>query len=185
MSNQMLQASNTQPEIKRDQAPAEMLSSADVIQLCVAFVRRQFTVIIFATLLMSALGIIYVITARPGYTAEAQLLIDAHKLQIFQQQSILGDLPVDVAQVESQVEILRSENIAAAVIKNLHLTEDPEFVGSGGGLLGTIMGFVLNPLGSVLSSFDSEHTPSEFELNRRAINNFKGRLSIRRVGSLM
>ena len=103
----MLQPSNTQPEIKRDQATPDMLSSADIIQLLVGFVRRQFPVIIFAAVLMSALGIIYVITARPSYTAEAQLLIDAHKLQMFQQQSILGDLPVDVAQVESQVEILK------------------------------------------------------------------------------
>jgi succinoglycan biosynthesis transport protein ExoP len=182
MSDQMLQPSNTQPEIKRDQATTEMLSSADLIQLLVGFVRRQFTVIVFATLLMSTLGIIYVVTARPSFTAEAQLLIDAHKLQIFQQQSILGDLPVDVAQVESQVEILRSENIAAAVVKNLHLTEDPEFVGSDGGLLGAVMGFVSNPLGFVFSSFESEHIPSEFELNRRAINNFKGRLSVQRVG---
>ncbi len=178
----MLQPNNLQPEIKRDQATAEMLSSADLIQLLVGFVRRQFTVIIFATFLMSALGIIYVVTARPSFTAEAQLLIDAHKLQIFQQQSILGDLPVDVAQVESQVEILKSENIAAAVIKNLHLTEDPEFVGSSGGLLGTIMGFVSNPLGFVFSSFESEQAPSEFDLSRRAINNFKSRLSIQRVG---
>ncbi len=44
--------------------------------------------------------------------------------------------------VESQVEILRSENIALAVIKQLHLTDDPEFVGFGGGLIGSAYGTV-------------------------------------------
>ena len=142
MVNQMLQPNKTQSEINREPAAPEMLSGAEPLQFFVGFVRRQFSVIVFVTLLMIALGMIYVVTARPSFTAEAQLLIDAHKVQVFQQQSILGDIPIDTAQVESQVEVLKSENIAAAVIKNLHLTEDPEFVGSGGGLLGTLMGFV-------------------------------------------
>jgi uncharacterized protein involved in exopolysaccharide biosynthesis len=38
--------------------------------------------------------------------------------------------------VETQVEILKSENISLAVIRDLHLIEDPEFTGSGGGVLG-------------------------------------------------
>ena len=75
-------------------------------------------------------------------------MIDTRKVQIFQQQSILGDIPIDTAQVESQVEVLKSENIASAVIKNLHLTEDPEFVGSGGGLLGALFTAVFSEFGS-------------------------------------
>ena len=71
-------------------------------------------------------------------------MIDAHKVQIFQQQSILGDIPIDTAQVESQIEVLKSENIASAVIKNLHLTEDPEFVGSGAGFLGALFDAVFS-----------------------------------------
>ncbi len=104
-------------------------------------------------------------------------MIDAHKLQVFQQQSILGDVPIDTAQVESQIEVLKSENVASAVIKNLRLTEDPEFVGSGGGLLGTLFGFVLSPFG-----FDQDPAASEYELNRRAVRAFQDRLSVRRAG---
>ena len=40
---------------------------------------------------------------------------------------------IDASSVESQVEILKSENIALAVIKRLHLTDDPEFVRPSGG----------------------------------------------------
>src|SRR5664280_1451786 len=105
------------------------------------------------------------------------MMIDAHKLQVFQQQSILGDVPIDTAQVESQIEVLKSENVASAVIKNLHLTEDPEFIGSGGGLMGTLFGFVLSPFGS-----DQDQASSEFELNRRAVNAFQDRLNVKRVG---
>jgi succinoglycan biosynthesis transport protein ExoP len=134
------------------------------LQFLVSFVRRQFPTIGFVVFLAIALGAIYIITARPSFTAQGQLMIDAHKVQVFQQQSILGDIPVDTAQVESHLEMLKSDNVAAAVVKNLHLTKDPEFVGSGGGLLGTLSSFVLSPFRS-----NEDQAVSEFELNQRAI----------------
>ena len=105
-------------------------------------------------------------------------MIDTRKVQIFQQQSILGDIPIDTAQVESQVEVLKSENIASAVIKNLHLTEDPEFIGSGGGLLGALFNAVF------FGEFGSgvQVPASEFELFRRAMGAFQSRLSVKRIG---
>ena len=68
---------------------------------------------------------------------------------------MFNDLPIDTSAVESQVEILKSETIALAVIKKLHLTEDPEFVGPGGGLIGTL-------LGAVTGLFASNEPSSEF-----------------------
>ena len=175
--NNMLQLNKAQSAIGREPAEPEIVSGAETLQFLVSFVRRQFPVIAFVTLLAVVLGAIYLITARASFTAQAQMMIDAHKLQVFQQQSILGDVPIDTAQVQSQIELLKSENVASAVIKNLHLTEDPEFVGSGGGLLGAIFSFVLSPFGS-----DQDQAASEFELNRRAIRAFQDRLSINRVG---
>ena len=126
----MLQANKTQPPFSRALATPEIASPAETLQHFWSFVRRQSPVIIFVTILIVVLALIYCITARPMFTAQAQLMIDARKVQIFQQQSILGDIPIDTGQVESQVEVLKSENIAAAVVKNLHLAEDPEFSGS-------------------------------------------------------
>jgi succinoglycan biosynthesis transport protein ExoP len=152
-----------------------MMSGAEGLQAFLGFVRRQFAVVLFVTLLALALGVIYVATARPSYTAQAQLLIDARKVQIFQQQSVLGDNPIDTAQVESQTEILRSENIASAVVKNLDLVNDPEFVGSGGGFLGAVFGAIFGPS-------DTDKVASEFELTRSAIRSFQSRLAIKRIG---
>ena len=141
----------------------------------VGFIRRQISIVAFVVLLFIALGIIYSITARPTFTAQAELMIDARKLQVFQQQSILGEIPIDTAQVESQVEVLKSENVALSVIKNLHLTEDPEFVGANGGLFGSLLSFIYSP-------FEADSAPSEFELTRRAVNAFESKLSIKRIG---
>jgi polysaccharide biosynthesis transport protein len=171
----MLQLNKTQSRIRSETEPGEDFSGAQALEAIVGFVRRQLPVIVFVALLGIALGAIYVLTARPSYTAQGQLLIDARKMQVFQQQSIVGDIPIDTAQVESQVEILKSENITSSVIKNLHLTEDPEFVGSGGGLLGAIFGFFSSYVGP-------EQPVSEFELTRRAVGSFQSRLSVKRIG---
>jgi succinoglycan biosynthesis transport protein ExoP len=175
--NNMLQLNKTQPALGRAPVEQEIVSGAATLQFFISFVRRQFPVIAFMTLLAIVLGAIYLVTARASFTAEAQLMIDAHKLQVFQQQSVLGDVPIDTAQVESQIEVLKSENVTSSVIKNLHLNEDLEFVGSGGGLLGTIFNFALGIFES-----NQDQAASEFELNRRAIRAFQDRLVVKRVG---
>ena len=172
----MLQTSKTQTQFSGELATREIISAAAGLQHFWGFVRRQFPVILFVTILTTALGLIYCITAQPTFTAQAQLLIDARKLQIFQQQSVLGDLPIDTAQVDSQIEILKSENIAAAVTQKLRLSEDPEFGGgSGTGLLGAVFN-------SVFGSHGDDQSLSEYELSRRTIHAFQDRLTVKRVG---
>ena len=68
--------------------------------------------------------------------------------------------------VDSQVEILKSETIASAVIKNLHLMDTDEFTGSDGGLLGRLS------LSALFSSLfpESRPSPSDDQPLRAAVN---------------
>jgi uncharacterized protein involved in exopolysaccharide biosynthesis len=119
------------------------------------------------------IGAIYVVITPPSYTAQATMIIDTRKVQLFQQQSLISDVPIDAGAVDSQVEILRSENVILPVIKDLRLTEDPEFV-EPRGLVNTLFQFgmgVFNPSGP----------SSEFELMRRALREFERRLNVKRV----
>ena len=50
-------------------------------------------------------------------------------------QTLGGDPPTDAAWIESQIGVLKSQNVAAYVVKQLRLAEDPEFIRSGDGLL--------------------------------------------------
>ena len=59
------------------------------------------------------------------------MLIDTRKAQFLQQQPSYSDAQVDSATVESQVRVLKSDVVALSVIKNLQLTQDPEFVELG------------------------------------------------------
>src|SRR5262249_10780476 len=141
------------------------------------FIRRQYPVIAFTSAIAIALGLIYILTTAPSFTATTSMIIDTHKLQLFGQQSIFNDMPLDTSTVESQVEILKSENIALAVIKKLNLAEDQEFVG-GGGFIGSLIGAVTG-----LFSFSSSDEPaSDFTTRRQAVAAFKSRLNVKRVG---
>ena len=101
------------------------------------------------------------------------MLIDTKKPQLFQQQQgLVGDIAVDSAAVDSQIQVLKSENIASAVIKDLHLTSEAEFVGSKPGFFGAILGYLA-----------STSPPSESELHQKAYNVFQRGLVARRIGS--
>ncbi|MGQ2184224.1 AAA family ATPase [Bradyrhizobium barranii] len=150
-------------------------SAAEGLNRLVGFLQRQYLIILITALSILALGLVYVVTAPPRFTAQTTLIIDTRKVQLFQQQSILGDIPIDSASVESQIEILKSEKVALSVIKTLHLIEDPEFSGSRSGLFSSAFGLVSAVLGS-------RDTASNFELTRSAIRTFQSQLTIKRIG---
>jgi succinoglycan biosynthesis transport protein ExoP len=147
---------------------------SDLVRIATAFLMRQYPVVLFVVCLAMALAAVYLFTTPPSFTGQAKLIIDTRKVQLFQQQPILGDIAIDSATVDSQVEILKSENVARAVIKELRLTEDPEFVGAGGGLIGTTLGFIARLL--------PDEPASEFSLTRKAMTAFRDRLTVKRVG---
>ena len=127
--------------------PSEVTSPAELVTSFTSFLRRQFPIVLFFVALTIGLGVVYLLTTPPSFTAQASMIIDTRKVQIFQQQSILGEPAIDTGMVDSRLRILKSENISLAVIKQFHLAEDPEFVGRGGGLIGALIGSASNLFG--------------------------------------
>ena len=157
----------------------EFVSPAELYAAIEGFLRRQFPIVLFVALLVLGLGAVYLFTTPARYTGHAVLVIDTHKTQVFQQQSPLGDLPIDSATVDTQIEILKSDNIAQAVVKDLHLNEDAEFIHPPSGFISSILGAVTNLL---TFSFSSGPPASESQLTRAAMGNFQGHLAVKRVG---
>src|SRR3954451_14154014 len=135
----MLQVNKPTSEINRDFAEADGSPSQSLTSY-LDIIRRQFPTMVAIVSACVILALLYLFTAAPQFTSTASMVIDTRKVQLFQQQSALGDIAIDSATVETQVEILKSENISLAVIRELHLTDDPEFTGGVGGLLGSIVG---------------------------------------------
>jgi capsular exopolysaccharide synthesis family protein len=154
----MLQQNQLTSSDRPSLSAPEFSSPAELLDSFVHFLRQQYLVILFATLLTISLGGAYLIVARPSYTAVATMLFDPHKTQFLRQQPSDSDEPVDSASVESQVRVLQSDNVALAVIKKLQLTEDAEF---------------FSP---------KTEDPSAYERMRSALTAFKSRLTVKRDG---
>lgn len=105
------------------------------LTLALAFVKRQKRLITACLLMALALAGLYLIVAPNRYTATALLLTDTKRSDSAAAQYGL----VDAAVVDSQVETIKSEKIAIAVINKLDLTQDPEF--SENGVVGRLLQF--------------------------------------------
>ncbi|MBR0703714.1 polysaccharide biosynthesis tyrosine autokinase [Bradyrhizobium diazoefficiens] len=153
-------------------ASTQWFSFSEVMENLWRIARRQFLIFLFVLPLSLILGLAYLITTPAKYTSHAMLLMDSSKVRILQQQSQspLGDVPIDTAQVETQVEILKSENIGLSVLKENKLINDPELSASGRGVF------------SRLFNWRSWSEPSQDKLTRDALATFLARRTISRVG---
>src|ERR1700730_11175008 len=130
------------PNPREIEAPSsEFLSLQQTVSSAFSLFGRQYPLMIFTLLLCISLASVYLLTAQKRYTSTAELIIDSRRMQGLQQQGASGsDAPIDSDMVDSQVEILKSETIALAVIKDLRLVDEAEFTGSEGGLLTSLGG---------------------------------------------
>jgi capsular exopolysaccharide synthesis family protein len=139
----------------------------------VRLLRRQKR-LIASVLAFSILGALLYLAITPArYTASSMLLFDVRKSAPFQQQGY-GNEAADSAYVDSQVEVLRSEDIARSVIKRLSLLSDPEFAPPPG-LLAT----AINGLRRV---FGAGPASTEADQLTRAVRKLQANLTIKRTG---
>ncbi|MGY8679156.1 polysaccharide biosynthesis tyrosine autokinase [Bradyrhizobium sp. UFLA05-153] len=154
---------------------AEAPSLDQSISAAIGLLSRQYPVMIITLLVCLGLAGTYLVMATKRYTGTAVLMIDSRKMQGLQTQANSSpDSPIDSAMVDSQVEVLRSETIASAVIRDLHLLDSPEFMRSDDGLL--------SGLSRLFSGFFPEEKPSDLELLRTAMGKVQSGITIKRVG---
>src|SRR6516225_4373679 len=166
----MLQINRNLESVER---PSAATVPSHVFQFAINFVRRQYVVISVAVALITLLGVVYLITTPPTFAAYARMLIDTRKQQVmFPQQPMTFDY-LESAMVASQVEVLKSEKVAQAVVKENHLTEDPDIVGPGNDLWGTVSAAIFGA--------PPPEVRSETELTKRAIGAVMGGVSAKRV----
>src|SRR4051794_12660285 len=106
---------------------AEEGGLGELVNFTLGFLRRQYSVIIFVAALALAASAIYLRVTPPTYKGQVKVLFGNARAQFVQQQSLLAEAPFDAAQLETQIEILKSKAIATSVINQLKLASDPEF----------------------------------------------------------
>ena len=157
--------------------PAETeLSPAQLVGMGLGFLRRQYGIILSVSFLAIALAMVYLHMTPKSFTAGADLFIDTRKIHVVQQSPVLGEFDFDAMAMATQLELLKSDNVALAVVKSLQLTKDPEFVKSAGRIEGLLRNIPF------LALSRGERTPSESDITETVLREFQKRLIVSRVG---
>jgi len=141
----------------------------------------------------AAIGLFYIVTGDPIYTARTQILIEPKIPQLLNQQSEIN-LSLDTSQVETQIAVLRSEKIANMVIDELDLVNNPKFTSLAGAPLSVRFQRLSHMLGLTSAaprpasdekaeeSQSADDVDPEFEIRRAAVWNFQDGLTVSRAG---
>lgn len=89
--------------------------------------RRQLRVIVYSVVLILGLTTLWLFSLTPLYTASTLILIDPSASNLLDTSEQRTSSASDNARVASEVEIMRSEAIALAVVQNANLVESSEF----------------------------------------------------------
>ena len=107
----------------------ESVRVAPNISRLISTMRRQARLFTAFCLAGVAFGTLFLLTAKPLYTASTNVFIDNRQARAIDDASKLFESSIlDNGEVESQVEVLKSEKVGLAVVKRLNLSEDPAFV---------------------------------------------------------
>ncbi|WP_375161662.1 Wzz/FepE/Etk N-terminal domain-containing protein [Bradyrhizobium sp. RDT46] len=136
--------------------------------------RRQWPIIAVCTGASLALVIVYLAMAQPMYTANARIMMDTRQTQVLDKDSNASSALIDTGYVDSQVEIINSDDLILSVVRRLKLTEDPEFNGSSPGLLSII-------IGKVTSLFGSREPASQERIEHAVVQQIQKNLRTERV----
>ncbi|QOG20714.1 MULTISPECIES: Wzz/FepE/Etk N-terminal domain-containing protein [Bradyrhizobium] len=153
----------TENWVNRDNTPPPEFRPAPIVSLpeVIAFIRRRLLMISLTCLATMGIAILYLIITVPTFTARAQLIVDS--------KVPTADAAAVATIVQSQIEIMKSDSIAIAVIEKLSLAEDPEFAtGHGSGVISRMLGW--------------SRPETKASAVRRTVELFERRLSAKRVG---
>jgi polysaccharide biosynthesis transport protein len=142
-----------------------------------AAARRQYKVIAGTTVAVVLLAIGYIVVATPIYTSTADILLDSRQFGAVDIARDQANLTFNSTAIESQVEVLKSEKIALAVIDKLNLTADPEFV--AGNVIGNLFSKVVEQFSRGRAGDDV--ADDELRLQRRALVYFQKMIQVKRV----
>ncbi|MFH1344350.1 MAG: GNVR domain-containing protein [Pseudomonadota bacterium] len=144
------------------------------VERIVAILRRQWPLIASIAGGTLLLVLIYLLTATPMYTASSRILMDTRQTQVLDKDTAIPNTLIDPGFVDSQVEILTSDDLILSIVRRMRLTEDQEFIGSNSGVMAAISG-------AIAALFGSDGPPSPERLERIAVGTLKRNLKVERV----
>lgn len=102
------------------------LPTLDLRAMLLVLRRRRW--LITGVILTALLGTVGALTqVTPHYTAEAQVMVDPRQTNVVDMEQVLSGLPANAETIQSEMQVLRSRNLAERVIEDMKLARVPEF----------------------------------------------------------
>lgn len=106
--------------------PEGLVERIDLHRL-IALFRRRLPLFLAVALLVMVAAIVVTVRATPLFTATSSLTIDTRDQTVVDTEAVLSGLSPDTGVVDTEIEILKSRQLAERVVDALSLDEDPEF----------------------------------------------------------
>lgn len=171
----MLQVGHYAQSSRPSNKEVTLVPQVDALGLLRIFYRK-WPIIAGAVGITSGLGLAYTLVATPKYTATTLVYIDPNTQHFISKQelNVNGGQP-DPGIIDSQVEILKSENVLGAAVRALDLISDPEFTPP--------KSFVGSAISWVLSLVSRKAPPpSQADIERGAAEKILAGLKVKRLG---
>lgn len=119
----------THGPIDRPARPPSPVDEGALIDLhhIAGIIRRRIWVILSVSAIMLIATAAAYLLAEPRYLATGRVALERSREQVLQVQQVVPDVPPDSAAVDTEVQILKSPQLAARVVDKLKLIDDPEF----------------------------------------------------------
>jgi uncharacterized protein involved in exopolysaccharide biosynthesis len=135
------------------------------------FIIRHWRTLGTCAVASTAIALLYLLAAAPTYTAQTQILIDPGLPNVLRDQTIEPPMAMDSQQVETEIAVLKSEEVALAVIDRLKLADNAAFKPR----------FLSDYLPDWAVSKEAQ-SHLEHEKSRVLLANFQKNMSVRRIG---
>ncbi len=142
------------------------------IRAILGLLRRRFRLIAVTVITIVSLAGVAIFALTPIYTATALVLVDTSRKNLLEPEAAMTNSTTDSARVESEVELLRSDNVLMQVIQDLNLISDREF-GVSLGLRSRILAML---------RLDDGQLPSGDEALSQVLNKVRANISAQRRG---
>jgi capsular exopolysaccharide synthesis family protein len=146
--------STSSPIFTPDDGVGEINNLAEVVQV----LRRRRSVILACIAIITIISAVVIFNLTPRYTAESSVLLNTHPNQVLDIQAVMSGLSASDSVVRSEVEVLKSTNLAEAVVKKTNLVAVPEF--NPRIQKSSFVSMVLEPARWVISSITSLFGPA-------------------------
>lgn len=98
----------------------------DIRELINVF-RRRFWVLVSVAAIIVVAAVLVTFQMTPLYTATSQVALEIRQSQVVDFEAVLSGLPPDSAMVDTEVEVIRSRELAGGVVDRMGLMDVPEF----------------------------------------------------------